>query len=68
MYRRQEPADLINKNIMKDEGNTSPVIIQQKIELEKQKTQDALNKRLSHRPEKVDLKLRNILRGICNLI
>lgn len=41
----------------------APQIIQNKISLEKERTHDHLNRRLSNRPAKVDLKLRNILRG-----
>jgi hypothetical protein len=46
-----------------DDEAVSPTLLQNKISLEKEKNQDLLNRRLSRRPSKVDLKLRNILRG-----
>ncbi|KAJ3094723.1 hypothetical protein HDU97_007641 [Phlyctochytrium planicorne] len=62
LAKRQDKDDLVNRNILKDEDTVSPTILQSKISLEKEKAQDHLNRRLSHRPSKVDLKLRNILR------
>ncbi|KAJ3199312.1 hypothetical protein HK099_003227 [Clydaea vesicula] len=52
---------LINKN-KPEEELASPSIAQAKADLEKARTQDILNRRISNRSSKVDLKLRNILR------
>ncbi|KAJ3413155.1 Phosphatase and actin regulator 4 [Chytridiales sp. JEL 0842] len=62
LSRRQDKEELVNKNILKDEDAVSPTLLQTKLSLEKEKNQDALNRRLSRRPSKIDLKLRNILR------
>lgn len=62
LSRRSEKDDLVSKNILKDEDSVSPTILQKKLELEKERTQDQLNRRISNRPSAVDLKLRNILR------
>ncbi|KAI8833931.1 hypothetical protein BC829DRAFT_371929 [Chytridium lagenaria] len=62
LSKRQEKDELVNRNILKDDEAVSPTILQTKLSLEKEKNQDHLNRRLSHRPSKVDLKLRNILR------
>ncbi|KAI8835099.1 hypothetical protein BC829DRAFT_406759 [Chytridium lagenaria] len=62
LSKRQEKDELVNRNILKDNEAVSPTILQTKLSLEKEKNQDHLNRRLSNRPSKVDLKLRNILR------
>ncbi|ORY29929.1 hypothetical protein BCR33DRAFT_745116 [Rhizoclosmatium globosum] len=77
LSRRTDKESLVGKNILK--GFDHIPIYQslkqlcrglhlahypgQKIALEKEKQQDALNRKLALRPEKVDLKLRNILKG-----
>ncbi|KAJ3064382.1 hypothetical protein HK102_008217, partial [Quaeritorhiza haematococci] len=48
--------------MVSDEDQVSPTILQNKLALEREKAHDQLNRRLSHRPTKTDLKLRNILR------
>ncbi|KAI8810696.1 hypothetical protein BJ742DRAFT_747436 [Cladochytrium replicatum] len=64
LSKRTERDDLVQRNILReDELNVSPSIIQAKIALEKEKANEALNRKLARRPSKVDLKLRNILRG-----
>lgn len=61
--RRQDASELIQKNILReDEMQIAPQIIQNKMALEKERTHDQLNRKLSIRPAKIDLKLRNILR------
>ncbi|KAJ3194382.1 hypothetical protein HK101_002855 [Irineochytrium annulatum] len=62
LQKKPEKDELVNRNILKDDEATSPTILQSKMMLERERQQDALNRRLSHRPSKVDLKLRNILR------
>ncbi|KAL2919817.1 hypothetical protein HK105_200734 [Polyrhizophydium stewartii] len=63
---RSTPAELVQKNILKEEdvnqGGVASTLVQSKIALEEEKRKDQLNRRLSNRPTKVDLKLRNILR------
>ncbi|KAI8610415.1 hypothetical protein BC830DRAFT_1145870, partial [Chytriomyces sp. MP71] len=61
LSRRQEKDTLVGKNILKEDA-VSPTIMQAKLALEKEKQQDALNRKLGMRPSKVDLKLRNILK------
>ncbi|KAJ3073955.1 hypothetical protein HDU98_000257 [Podochytrium sp. JEL0797] len=61
LARRQEKDNLVGKNILKEDV-VSPTIMVSKLALEKEMHQDTLNRRLSLRPDKVDLKLRNILR------
>ncbi|KAJ3147667.1 hypothetical protein HDU86_007915 [Geranomyces michiganensis] len=65
LSRRQGPEELVQRNIMREDEaqpGMSNSIIQQKAALEAEKTKDALNRKLGNRPDKVDLKLRNILR------
>ncbi|KAI8589173.1 hypothetical protein HDU89_003188 [Geranomyces variabilis] len=65
LSRRQGPEELVQRNIMREDEaqpGVSNYIIQQKAALEAEKTKDSLNRKLGNRPDKVDLKLRNILR------
>ncbi|KAJ3011790.1 hypothetical protein HKX48_006646 [Thoreauomyces humboldtii] len=65
LSRRQEPAELVQRNIMREDEahpGVSNFLIQQKMALESEKAKDALNRKIGIRPDKVDLKLRNILR------
>lgn len=62
LSRRQDKDELVQKNILKDGEAVSPVLVQAKLSLEKEKKKNLLNSRLSRRPDIVDLKLRNILR------
>ncbi len=48
---------------MIEDDAISPTLLQKKIELEKVKTQDLLNRRIGNRPDKLDLKQRNILKS-----
>ncbi|KAJ3023306.1 UNVERIFIED_CONTAM: hypothetical protein HDU68_008670 [Siphonaria sp. JEL0065] len=61
LSRRQEKDTLVGKNILKEDA-VSPTIMANKLALEKERQQDALNRKLQLRPDKVDLKLRNILK------
>ncbi|KAJ3073465.1 hypothetical protein HDU98_001451 [Podochytrium sp. JEL0797] len=61
LSRRQEKDTLVGKNILKEES-VSPTIMANKMALEKERQQDMLNRKLQLRPDKVDLKLRNILK------
>ncbi|KAI9090997.1 hypothetical protein DFS34DRAFT_597396 [Phlyctochytrium arcticum] len=65
LSRRQGPDELVQRHILREDElnpSVSNVIIQQKAALEADKTKDQLNRRIQHRPNRVDLKLRNILR------
>ncbi|KAI8909294.1 hypothetical protein DFJ77DRAFT_502980 [Powellomyces hirtus] len=65
LSRRQGPEELVQRNILREDEahpTVSNSLIQQKMALEAEKTKDALNRKLGNRPDKVDLKLRNILR------
>ncbi|KAI9325229.1 hypothetical protein BDR26DRAFT_879856 [Obelidium mucronatum] len=62
LSRRQEKDALVGKNILKEDA-VSPTIMANKLALEKERQQDALNRKLQLRPDKVDLKLRNILKS-----
>ncbi|KND00925.1 uncharacterized protein SPPG_04027 [Spizellomyces punctatus DAOM BR117] len=65
LSRRQGPEELMQRNILREDDlnpSVSNIIIQQKIALESEKTKDTLNRKIGNRPNKVDLKLRNILR------
>ncbi|KAI8925566.1 hypothetical protein BC831DRAFT_460477 [Entophlyctis helioformis] len=57
-------TDLLTGGPVEDEiqPNMSNTLVQAKASLEEEKRKDQLNRRLSNRPSKVDLKLRNILR------
>ncbi|KAJ3344829.1 hypothetical protein HDU83_004724 [Entophlyctis luteolus] len=61
LSRRNDKDTLVEKNILK-ESSVSPTIVQKKLSFEKERQQDALNRKLEMRPSKVDLKLRNILK------
>ncbi|KAJ3021164.1 hypothetical protein HKX48_009084 [Thoreauomyces humboldtii] len=65
LSRRQGPEELVQRNIMREDEaqpGVSNTLIKQKMALEAEKTKDTLNRKIGIRPDKVDLKLRNILR------
>ncbi|KAJ3193719.1 hypothetical protein HK101_004305 [Irineochytrium annulatum] len=61
LSRREDKPTLVGRNILKDDETLSPRILQSKIQLEKEKQQDHLNRRMVCRPTKEDLNNRNIM-------
>jgi len=62
LSKRPEREEIVQKNILKEQPNVSPALVQAKIELEKQKFQDKLSGKIGRRPSKQELEARNIIR------
>ena len=68
---RSNQSELMNKNILRgisviisEDPSSASKISQPRMALEDKKKRESLNRKLSLRPEPIDLKLRNIIKGL----
>jgi len=62
---RPDKADLVDRNILKDDQGVSPAIIAAREQLKRSQLEDKLEHAIQHRPKAEDLVKEGILNGNC---